>query len=170
MAGTVTRVTIYDRNIDRLFLAGGDVWDWMQRTGTEHLMMALVEAPMRTGALRRAHNLALTPYKKRGVRYTVGNYAEHSFWVHEGTDTPIVPMHAFSTAVGAATRPIPDRDFGGMSLRDRQGFPLLALRPWGRYGRIYKYAVRGQQANPWIARAADLVLSKYGYVDNPYPG
>lgn len=141
MAGTVTRVTIYDRNLDRLFLPGGDAWDWMERVGREHISMAIIEAPRRSGNLARQHNLALTPYR-RGVRYSVGNYAEYAEYVHGGTFGPIVAL-------------------GG-------GF-MGPLSPWGVHGTAYVREVSGQTANPWIARAADIVLAKYGYTGNPYP-
>lgn len=141
-AGTVTRVTIYDRNLDLLFLPGGDAWNWMERVGRQHLAMALIEVPRRTGGLAAQHNLALTPYK-RGVRYTVGNYADHSEYVHQGTIGPIVAT-------------------GG-------GF-MGPLAPWGPYPGGYIPKASGQSANPWIARAADIALAKYGYVGNAYPG
>lgn len=140
--GTVTRVTIYDRNLDLLFLPGGDAWKWMEEVGREHLAMALIEAPRRTGALASQHNLALTPYK-RGVRYSVGNYADYAKFVHDGTIGPIVAT-------------------GG-------GF-LGPLTPWGPFPGGYIREASGQTANPWIENAAKIVLAKYGYTGGGYPG
>lgn len=147
---TTARVTIYDANIDRLFLGGGDVWDAMERIGREHLGMALIEAPVRTGELRSLHNLALTPYKKRGVRYTVGNYAEHALFVHGGTRPIITAGNGFW-------------DDGRIAF-------LGPMAPWMGRDALYAPWVSGQEANPWIARAADIVLAKYGYTGNAYPG
>lgn len=140
--GTVTRVTIYDRNLDRLFLPGGDAWDWMERVGREHVSMAIIEAPKRTMNLARQHNLALTPYR-RGVRYSVGNYADYAEYVHGGTIGPILP---------------------------HGGDWLGPLAPWGVYPGGYIREASGQRANPWIERAADIVLAKYGYAGGGYPG
>ena len=146
---TTARVTIYDRNIDSLFLGGGDVWNWMERTGREHLMMALVEVPRRTGGLAAAHNLALTPYQKRGVRYSVGNYAEHALWVHEGT-RPIITA--------------------GTGFWDDGRIAYMGpMAPWMGRNTLYAPWVSGQDANPWIANAAGIVLAKYGYTGNAYP-
>lgn len=147
---TVVRVTIYDRNIDRLFLPGGDVWDWMRDVGAEHLRMALVEVPRRSGSLASKHNLALTPYGKRGVRYSVGNYADHAYWVHEGTTGPITTG-------------------GGFWDDGRRAF-LGPMAPWMGRNTLFATSVSGQEANPWIARAGDIVLAKYGYTGNAFPG
>lgn len=134
--GTVTRVTIYDTMVDSLFLPGGDAWDWMERVGRQHLQMSLVEVPRRTGFLASQHNLALTPVGRRNVRYTVGNYAEHSQWVHQGTTGPIMSPN------------------GKLHIRamPHSWFPTGA----------YLNAVRGQTANPWIERAGGIVLARYG--------
>lgn len=150
MAGTVTRVTIYDVNVDSLFQEGGDAWEWMRRVGTEHLMMALIEVPRRSGELARQHNLALTPVGKRHVRYTVGNYAEYAEYVHGGTTGPIMAGNGFWD--------------------DGRPAYMGPMAPWMDRTTLYARSVSGQEANPWIANAADTVLAKYGYKgDNAYP-
>lgn len=147
--GTVTRVTIYDRNLDLLFLPGGDAWDWLERVGREHLAMALVEVPRRSGRLAASHNLALTPYR-RGVRYSVGNYAEHAEWVHSGTTGPITTGDGF--------------------WEDGKRAFMGPMTPWGGHSTVWAPVVSGQKANPWIANAATYALAKYGYRGNAYPG
>jgi hypothetical protein len=165
---TEVRVTIYDRNIDAMFMPGGDTWRWLEGVGREHMAMALVEVPRRTNQLAASHNLALTPYKRRGVRYSVGNYARHAYWVHEGTDTPIVARHGFTD--GGAPKPSRFKSGRVTGMYTPGGLPMLHLKPWGIHGYKSVYAVRGQEANPWIARAAEFALAKYGYVGNDFPG
>lgn len=146
---TRVRVTIYDANIDGMFLPGGDTWNWMERVGREHLAMALVEVPRRSNVLASSHNLALTPYKRRGVRYSVGNYAEHALWVHEGTTGPITT--------------------GGGFWESGKRTYLGPMAPWMGRSTVWAPSVSGQEANPWIANAADYVLAKYGFSGNPFP-
>ena len=146
---TNVRVTIYDRNLDALFLAGGDVWNWMERVGREHLAEALIEVPRRSGVLASAHNLALTPYQKRGTRYSVGNYAEHAEYVYFGTTGPITTGGGFW-------------DNGKIAY-------LGPMAPWMGRNTRFAPSVSGQESNPWVANAADHVLAKYGYVGNAYP-
>lgn len=139
---TNVRVTVYDTQVAGLFLPGGDVWGWMRSVGFEHMQMAAIEAPVRTGQLKGLHNLALTPSGRNHVRYSVGNYADYAVYVHEGTTGPI-------TSVGW--------DDGGPA--------FLAIRPvphsWFPNGGFVR-SVSGQEANPWIARAGGFVLAKHG--------
>lgn len=148
--GTVARVTIYDANIDRVFLPGGDVWGFMQSLGFRHMSIALMEAPRRTGFLAAQHNLALTPYKKRGVRYSVGNYALYSDFVHNGTTGPITAGNGW--------------------WEDGRRAMMGPMPPSPRGAVPYQHSVSGQTANPWMARAADIALAQFGYTDNPFPG
>jgi hypothetical protein len=148
--GTRTRVTIYDANIDRIFLPGGDVWGFMEMLGRMHLSMALIEVPRRTGFLASQHNLAVTPYKKRGVRYSVGNYADHSEYVHQGTTGPIAAGNGWWD--------------------DGRPAMMGPMPPHMGRNAVYQQFVAGQTANPWIARSADIVLARFGYTGNAFPG
>jgi len=148
---TTVRVTIYDANIQALFVDGpqGDVWNWMERVGRRHLGAALVEVPRRSGFLASQHNLALTPYKRFGVRYSVGNYADYANYVHGGTTGPIMAGNGFW-------------DDGRRAMMG----PMAA---WMGRNALYAHTVNGQAANPWIARAADIALAPYGFTGNPFP-
>lgn len=149
--GTNVRVTIYDRNIAALFVPGpqGQVWNWLEMVGRIHMAEALRQAPMRSGHLRSMHNLALTPYKRFGARYSVGNYADYAPYVYFGTTGPIVAGNGFW-------------DDG------RRAF-LGPMAPWMGYNTLFAPSVDGQDANPWIARAADVALAPYGFTGNPFP-
>lgn len=139
---TVVRVTIYDSQIAAFFLPGGDTWNWMQRVGFEHMQMAAIEAPSRTNRLRSLHNLALTPVGRNQCRYSVGNYADYAAYVHEGTTGPITSTGwDDGSPAFMAIRPAPSSRF-----------------PNGGYLR----EVSGQTANPWLSRAGNIVLAKYG--------
>jgi hypothetical protein len=137
--GTRARVTIYPPAVESLFLAGGDVWDWMERVGRHNVMEAIWEAPKRTGHLASMHNLALTPSKQYGVRYSVGNYADYAPYVAGGTTGPIQAgfwddgKHAY----------------------------LGPMAPWLGWNTLYAFQVRGQEANDWLSRARDLTLARY---------
>lgn len=139
---TNVRVTVYDTQVERLFLPGGDAWDWLMRVGHEHTQMAIIESPSRTGYLRTQHNLSLTPVGRYNVRYSVGNWADYAVYVHEGTTGPIVSTGwDDGSPAFLAIRPMP-----------HSRFPVTK----------YLRSVSGQEANPWIARAGGIVLAKYG--------
>lgn len=136
------RVTIYDSRVDSLFLPGGDVWGWMGGVGAEHLQAAYMFAPRRSGHLASQHYpvAIITPYKKRGVRYTIRNDADYALFVHEGTTGPIVADYW---------------DDGTQSF-------LGPMAPWGGFSTPFARSVSGQRANPWINKAGEFVLAQYG--------
>lgn len=144
MAGTVGRISINQAQVTSLTSApGGDVWKFMQRFGTQATYAAVVKAPFRTGKLKGSHNLALTPIGSNGVRASVGNYADHTLYVHEGTTGPI-------TASGW--------DDGSPA--------FLAIRPApaSRFGKTtFLRSVAGQTANPWMREAVEDVAKSYGF-------
>ncbi len=137
--GTKTRVTIYPPMVESLFLGGGDVWNWMERVGRENLMEALWEVPRRSGFLASQHNLALTPFKQYGTRYSVGNYADYAPYVRDGTTGPIQAgfwddgKHAY----------------------------LGPMAPWAGHTTVWAFQVSGQQANDWLTRARNKTLARY---------
>lgn len=144
MAGTVGRITIDDLAVTRLTSTpGGDVWKFMQSFGTQATFAAVLKAPSRTGKLKGSHNLALTPRGTDGVRASVGNYADYTLFVHEGTTGPI-------TANGW--------DDGSPA--------FLAIRPFpaSRFGQLaYRRSVAGQTANPWMREAVEDTARRYGF-------
>lgn len=139
---TTTRVTIYDTQVDRIFLPGGDVWDYMREVGDEHYRWASIYAPTRTYfLLSQMAGPFVMPYNgRRGVRYSVGNYAPYANFVHGGTTGPI---------------------YGKTELEGLEG-TWLWVRPmpysWYPAGGWFGW-VDGQTANPWIRRAWDTVAA-----------
>lgn len=136
---TAVRVSVNDSAVAmELSTPPGENWKYLQKLGTEHAWRAAIAAPIRSGTIKRSHNLALTPVGSTGVRASVGNYADHALYVHEGTTGPI-----FATGGGN-----------------------LWLRPspasWFPRGGQAK-SVRGQEANPWIAKAAEDVYTQHGF-------
>ena len=157
---TKARVTIYDTALDAMFAPGGDVWGWLiNEVSRAHLAAALAEVPKRSGELARQHNVSVTPYR-RGLRYSLGNYADYAAFVHYGTDGPIVAN---------GTRTV-QRRWGAYDPHERAN-RLLVLPPGGGYPhKIWTREVRGQAANPWIERAAEIALGKYGYRGHGFAG
>lgn len=142
--GTVGRITIDDLAVTRLTsVPGGDVWAFMQKFGTQATYTAVLKAPARTGTLKRSHNLALTPRGTDGVRASVGNYADHMRYVHEGTTGPIF-ANGWDDGSPAflAIRPMPASRFGTTA---------------------YRRSVAGQTANPWMREAVEEVAHAYGF-------
>lgn len=139
--GTRTRVTIYPPAVASLFLEGGDVWNWMERVGRENTMEAIRMAPRRSGHLASMHNLALTPSKQYGTRYSVGNYADYAAYVRDGTTGPI-------------------RAGDGFWDDGKRAF-MGPMSPWGGHGTVWAHEVSGQMANDWLSRARDLTLARY---------
>lgn len=132
------RVTIYDNAVDRLFLPGGDVWHTMGLIGNEHLSAAIAFAPRRSGHLAASHYpvAILTPYQRRGVRYTIRNDADYALYVHGGTTGPIRG----------------DMGLGWMRVPEYRGSAR----------KVPMLEVSGQAANPWIERAALYALAPWG--------
>lgn len=146
---TIVRETIYDTQIARLFVPGGDGWDWMLSVGQEQMMHTLMQTPVRSGELRRSFNLALTPHGRNNVRYTVGTYSEYADYVIFGTTGPIFADDYVFTA---------DQD------PDDYDYPRMRIRPaphswFGDY--TYRLWVNGQTANNFMERAAAIIIAKY---------
>ncbi len=131
------RVTIYDTQVDKLFQPGGNVWHTMGLIGMEHLNAAIMFAPRRSGHLAASHYpvAILTPYQKRGVRYTIRNDADYALYVHGGT---VGPIHGWE-------------GIGWMTVPPYRGAPF----------KVPMLEVSGQDANPWIQRAADYALAPF---------
>ena len=142
---TLVRVTVEDQNINRIFLPGGDAWDWMRKVGQEQMFITLEQTPVRSGELRRSFNLALTPNGANNVRYTVGTYSEHAVYVIFGTTPPI---------------------WGdGNAMAANPPGPLMLIRPsphsWSPHP-FWKRLVDGQMANDFMGRAGAVIYARYG--------
>ena len=151
---TLVKVTVDDEDIARIFMPGGDAWNWMERVGREQMEYTLAGTPVRTGELRKSMNLALTPNGKNNVRYSVGSYSEHAEYVIFGTTPPIYGDGNFMSK----PRRLPN---GRMSV----SVPLLWIRPAPHSWFAFPFQIRfvdGQMANDFMGRAGTIIYSKYG--------
>lgn len=136
----MTRVTIYDTKVTGIFLPGGDGWHFMGLVGTEHLNQAIAFAPSRTGTLKASHYPVpiMTPYRAPGgavgCRYTIRNDAPYADYVHGGTTGPIM---------------------------GHRGYLWVPQRRGSSWPRYLARSVAGQDANPWLEKAAAVALAPY---------
>lgn len=132
------RVTVYRRNIVSLIQVGSGN-RWIHSKAKEIERAARRIAPKRTGRLRASHvTLPSTGTNQYVKRYRVSAQAYYAAWVHEGVPGRIYPKNGKALAIPRSrTKP-----------------------PWnaGRGKVILKRSVRGQSANPWLARAAAMVV------------
>lgn len=138
-------VQVYRRNIASQFLRGGQGYRWLDGVKLAMFRECVKTAPNRTGQLAGLHRSNI----KGGVNQyrtdvTISNLAEHSMWVHEGTN--------------------------GMKAKGKK---LLILPPGGpgrntvspyagqTFGKIRKKRVNGQDPNPWLDNAcAKIAMSR----------
>jgi GNAT superfamily N-acetyltransferase len=133
---TAFKVDVYNSNIARMHVRGGEINDEAQAITRRILPLARILSPKRTGNLARSHrrqvNQTLGVY---GVRGSVRATASYARYVHRGTYGPIVARHS----------------------------SYMVLRPAYRgFGVSRQTSVRGQRANPWLLEAANRVLLRYG--------
>lgn len=132
------RVVVFDANIASLFNPGNDVGIEARKQYNQIMRVADTIAPVgmpRAGQIpiRGAHRARYVPRSSSmSARYYVENLSGHALFVHNGTTGPIYPLY---------------------SRRLKVVLPGKTL---------IRHSVKGQNANPWITRAADAVLLKYG--------
>lgn len=130
------RVVIFDAPIDAMHQPGGMVYDEFRDAAREVAFLAkLDEAPhARTGAIVRGIRIAS---ERRASRRKVGFYvrsdAAHSYWVHEGTRTPITSI----------------RPGGLMSVPAFKGSTM----------RVRRKEVRGQPGRPFLTNNLRYVMA-----------
>lgn len=140
-----TKVTVNTTAIQSLFLPGGGVADHGKQTGRKIRAAAEADAAkfVRSGDLLLSHTGPFYSPTWLGGHVTIGNTSDHARFVHEGTQGPILPRNHTGYLW---IRPFPHSRF--------------AFDPsWAEFGgRTPLPRVRGQRANPWMARAMDRVI------------
>lgn len=155
----VSRVTVYEPEIASLFQSGGQVNTEASKITALTKAGAIAMAPVgKSGRLKEAHRSRVVPSGRYGVRGYVENNSSHAHFVHDGTTGPI-------------------RSTRGSSSRWMGGGAMLGPLPFtSRYSRgakakpIFAPSVKGQDANPWLRRAAQAVLLRYGVAVTPRYG
>jgi hypothetical protein len=151
---TIVRETIYDTQVERLFLPPQSAWKWMEKLGREQYDLTVAGAPVRTGELKRSFNLAVTPHGKYRARYTVGSYSPYADYVIFGTTPPIYGDGNFMSK--------PRRLKGG---KMSTPVPMMRIRAAPHSWFLHLVNLRfvdGQMANNFMWRAAAVILSRYG--------
>lgn len=131
----VSRVKVYDLEIEKMFRRNGEVGRYQRDLRRDMKTEAIRQSPKRSGDIARSHSdggsLMSGRLRSRGY---IRNSSGHASFVHEGTSGPIRPKTA----------------------------RFLRLPPGAGHPAIYARSVAGQAANPWIARAARTVLLRRG--------
>ena len=140
-----TKVTVNTTAIQSMFLPSGQVADHAKGTGRQIRAAAEADAAkfVRSGDLLHSHTGPYYSTTTLGGHVTIGNNSNHARYVHEGTHGPIFPRNPTGFLW---IRPAPHSWF--------------AFDPdWAEYGgRTPLTHVRGQRANPWMARAMQRVI------------
>lgn len=130
------QVTVYRKNLSALYQLGGPGDRWAHRLAERMEAASIIEAPARSGEIKRSHSVRRRGINQWAAKYAVVNSAGHAEWVHDGTRSPILPVNAKRLKV-------PNRGGGGYRLLPK---------------------VRGQAANPWLDRACARVARSAGAV------
>lgn len=159
----VTTVAIVnDRALRALVTSrGGDANKWANRVAGNIKDAAVRAAPVgppRIGEAHRPANLRLSHFRNgviwrgRGIRAegSVVNSAPYARYVHEGVDGKIFPRgRAFVVPKSSFLYYVSNR-----TIASRAGTRGTHMR--------WTNPVRGQRANPWLARAAAQVIARTG--------
>lgn len=129
------RRTVIDRPaMSRLFVRGGDVYDWVDDRVEGIARRARIGAPGRSGYLSRMHRHSTARRSTYRVRGRVANNADYALFPHEGTNGPI---------------------------KSNRGKMLGRMAPGPKGAVPFAKQVSGQAANPWLVRAARKELARY---------
>ena len=132
MAGKSVSIVIYDSAITAMNMPGGMVNDYFKDKGGKAAAFAKEMAPVRSGELRRSIRRERVQWSRNRVHVRVSARAKHAIFVIEGTG-PIIDVD--STA---------------------EGFFWMPRRPHSPQRRRFYYDIRGQKANNFLARAAEM--------------
>lgn len=139
-----------------LFMNGGDASRWLagrMRTVKQVAARTAPDGPSRVGSMptvkiKNSHGLTRTSFRAGpGAVQSLYNRAPHAEYVHEGTHGPIYPR--------------------GRRLRIPKSSLFLYRLPaggWGEGNFVYPRSVKGQSANPWMARAARMVFADVAHI------
>lgn len=160
LARTVhTRVVLSDTKFRSLTMSPeGDIHKFATMLAREARMIAYIQAPSRTGELRRKIQ-ARVP--KGGVTYVsaiVECTAPHAKWVHDGTEGKSVGLGGRPMVLYAQAR------YGSRSPESWVGRPPTM----GTAGNFREYVGArvhyraGQDANPFLKRGLDIAKRRHG--------
>lgn len=133
-------VTVHHRQINGLFLVGGQAFRWNHGQARKVAATAEVTAPRATGDLAFSHEVR----QHQGARglfesgFRVSNTAPHAEWVALGTG-----LYGPRGTV--------------IDIGKRMG-PIFAPKPGGGRSPVYIRTSRGQKPNDWLERAARTAL------------
>lgn len=140
----LAKVQVSNPAIQSLFRTGGDVREESKKIQRAVIRRAVARAPKRTGRLSQSHySGGPIDTGLYGIRASVGNVAPYAGFVSGGTFAPI-----------RSRRPV-----------DKRGRPpgKMGPLPPGPGGSIvWAVEVSGQDPNPWLRKAANDVLLRYG--------
>jgi hypothetical protein len=147
-----TRVNV--SAIQSHFTATGIVGKEAREAGRAIKRAAIQAAPSRTGTLKARHTGPRSSPTTLGTHVVVGNDSDHALFVHEGTHGPILPHNSTGYLW---VRPSPHSWYAPNY--SPFGYEINAG------GRTPRRSVRGQRANPWLARAMSQQTGvRYGAV------
>ena len=152
-----------------LFMNGGDASRWLagrMRTVKSVAARTAPDGPSRVGAfevphmkLKNSHGLTRTQFRAGpGAVQSLYNKANHAIYVHEGTDGPIMP-HGGYLRIPKSSLFLYRLPEGAWGSRD---YVFPRKKPGGMPA-----GVRGQRANPWMARAARMVFADVAHIPLP---
>lgn len=157
-----TRVIVYDRRIVHL-IQRGDGKRWIHGQAKKIEGVARQIAPFRTGRLAASHvTLPTTGSNQYSKVYRVTAMAPYARFVHEGTGIfgPLGrPIYKPRGMVIPGMNPNPRVRV--YPLRGRNaGLGVRYSRPMLRRGKggTFVHETKGQRAQPWLQRAADIAL------------
>lgn len=132
------RVVVYDAALDAMFVPGGMVYEEYRGNAQEVTFLSKLDAPKRT--IQLANSIRMSSERRASRQrcgFIVRADAPYASSVHEGTYGPITPTT----------------------------FPYMRLPAFPEYGargtapRMYRRAVAGQEANPFIMNNLRYVMS-----------
>lgn len=130
------RVTVYDNRISGL-IRTGEGNRWIRGKADEIKDLAVIMAPKRSGRLAASHEVAQA-HDRGGLfvsNYAVSARTPYAAFVHGGTG--LYGPHRKVIVYRKPAGPIPTER-----------------------GNIYIWSQKGQRAQPWLARAASIVVAR----------
>lgn len=145
----VSNITVYDSQISRDFMPGGQIWARMEEAKNINLAAAAAFCPFRTGDLLNSLRGHVLPEGKYITRYHIIADAEHVWYVILGTldVAPIFPKN---------------NEFLWMRPLPYSHMPFNTLKGTG--GRWPFKSVGGQKQNDFLGRSLRFTMKRIGVV------